>query len=192
MSALILTFGPTHSGKTTFAKKLQALLKEQTKSILIDNDVIDEFVENNFGNLRTDPDVLKTRTPTNPDLRLRIPQLIADYALAENYNVIIAASHSRHVIRQKYYDIAKRHKAKVVLLMFRTPEEELVKRIQASNRKTGVLLHTNSFVEFLEQQKRFLEEPTATEKSRCFKVFEIEPGNTDSTLTTLGSDTGLL
>ncbi len=69
MSLLFLTYGPTHSGKTTFGEKLRKQLGESSKFIHVDNDVVDEFVKENYNNLRTDPEVLARRTPSDPDLR---------------------------------------------------------------------------------------------------------------------------
>jgi len=116
MNLLFLTYGPTHSGKTTFGKKLSNALGRDGKFIHVDNDIVDEFVKANYNNLRTDPEVLARRTPSDPDLRLRIPQLITDYALREGYCVLAAGTHPKRVIRQSYYEIAKKNDAQVVLL----------------------------------------------------------------------------
>src|SRR5438445_3634078 len=118
MSFLFLTFGPTHSGKTTFGKKLRAVLGDPPRFIHVDNDEVDGFVKEHFNNLRTDPEILATRTPSNPDLRLLIPQLIANYAFKEDYSVIATAAHPKHVIRESYYEIARKNKAKIVLVIF--------------------------------------------------------------------------
>jgi shikimate kinase len=185
MSLLFLTVGPTHSGKTTFGKKLRATLDESAKFIHIDNDVVDEFVKENFNNLRTDKAILATRTPANPDLRLLIPQLVAEYALKERYSVIATAGHPRQVIRQSYYEIAKKNAAKIILLIFRVDEAQALQRIQRNNRSTAILdinPHGTSFQELFEKQKLILEEPTDIEKQSCFKVFEINQDNANDIL----------
>jgi hypothetical protein len=56
MGLLFLTYGPTHSGKTTFGIKLRNALGESAKFIHVDNDVVDKFVKENYNNLRTDPE----------------------------------------------------------------------------------------------------------------------------------------
>ena len=139
MSLLFLTTGPTHSGKTTFGRELCATLGTSSKIIHVDNDVVDEFIQKNYNNLRTDKAILATRTPTNPDLRLLIPQLITDYALRENYSVIATASHPRHIIRESYYAIARNNNSKVVLLHFKVSEAEILTRIQNTHRSTHIL-----------------------------------------------------
>lgn len=186
MSVLFITYGSTHSGKTTFGEKLREALGDSAKFIHIDNDAVDEYVKANYNNLRTDPEVLARRSPSDPDLRLLIPQLVAGYALREGYGVIATAAHPKRVIRQSYYDIAQKNGAKVVLLIFRVNDEQAAQRIQNNARSTGILDISphggTNFQELYEKQKGILEEPTDAEKASCFKVFEVTEGNTDEVL----------
>lgn len=183
MRLLFLTYGPTHSGKTTFGKKLRNRLGESSKFIHVDNDAVDEFVKENYNNLRTDPEVLAWRTPADPDLRLLIPQLVAGYALREDYSVIATAAHPKRVIRQSYYEIAERNNAQVVLLVFRISDDQAAQRIESNARSTAILdisPHGGTrFQELFERQKGILEEPSDAEKQACFKVFEVTEDNSD-------------
>jgi predicted kinase len=182
MSTLYLTYVPTHSGKTTFGKELYSRLVKQSKTILVDNDKVEEFIKDNFNNLRTDQDIVSTRTPENPDLRLRIPQLIVDYALTEKYNVIVTASHSKEVIRRKYYDIAKKHNSRLILLIFKTSRDEILSRIKTSERRTDLMLDAESFHDLAEKQKVTLQEPTEQEKSVSDNYYEIDENNSEDML----------
>lgn len=187
MSLLFLTCGPTHSGKTTFGAKLRDALGEAAKFIHVDNDTVDEFIKEHFNNLRTDKGILATRTPSNPDLRLLIPQLIAGYALKEGYSVIATAAHPKRVIRDSYYDIAQKNGAQVVLLIFRVTAEQVAQRIRENNRNTAILdISPHGGVDFQDlfdkQQKHVLEVPTDAEREACFKVFEITEDNVDDVL----------
>lgn len=195
MSFLFLTVGMTHSGKTTFGKRLRESLGDSAKFIHVDNDVADEFLRENFNNLRIDPAILATRTPTNPDLRLLVPQLIVDYALKEGYSAIATASHPRRAIRRSYYKIAKKNNAKVVLLILKISEEQATARLKAANRSTGILdtrpFNSTSFHDLYNKQKQIFEWPTAAEKQSCYKVFEINPENSESILEACASLTAL-
>ncbi len=186
MSLLFITYGPTHSGKTTFGKKLGDRLGASAEFIHVDNDAVDEYVKENFNNLRTDPEVLARRTPSDPDLRLLIPQLIAGYALREGYSVIATAFHPKRVIRRSYYEIAKKNGSEVVLLIFRIGDEQAARRIEANARSTDILdisPHGGShFKELFEKQKGILEEPSEDEKQTYLKVFEVTEGNSDAIL----------
>jgi hypothetical protein len=151
------------------------------KFIHIDNDTVDAFIKEQFANLRADKNVLATRTPSNPDLRLLVPQLIAGYALGVGYSVIATAAHPKRVIRESYYKIAHDNHAQVVLLKFQVDEEEAIRRIQHANRSDEILdisPHGGSnFRELFEKQRAVLEEPTSNELIACLKVFEINPSN---------------
>lgn len=159
---------------------------ESAKFIHVDNDTVDEFVKENFPNLRSDKAVLAKRTPSDPDLRLLIPRLVAEYALKENYSVIATAAHPRRVIRQDYYDLAKRNGAKVVLLNFEIDETVAQERIRQAGRDAGILDTSphggSTFTELFERQKSILEPPTEAEKQGCYKVLEISPENYDQAL----------
>jgi predicted kinase len=186
MSLLLLTAGPTHSGKTTFGQKLSLALGESAKFIHVDNDVADKFIKDNFNNLRTDKEVLAARTPADPDLRLLIPQLIAGYALRVGYSVIATAGHPRRVIRQSYYKIAEDNGAKVILLIFRVDDSQALERIRQAYRDASILdispHGAATFQDLFQKQKRLFEEPSEGEMQSCFKVFEITQSNADSAL----------
>ncbi|HSW98349.1 MAG TPA: AAA family ATPase [Candidatus Saccharimonadales bacterium] len=183
MPTLYLTYGPTHSGKSTFGKQLLGQLPNSAKTILVDNDTVEQFVQANFDNLRTDPQVLARRTPEDPDLRLRIPQLIVGYALGEGYDAIVTASHSKGVIRQKYLDIARQHGAQTVLLMFGTSKPEIKRRIEHSSRQgTDAGFHASSYEELLERQAHMLHEPTTEEKAQYASVWQIDEHNSEDVL----------
>jgi tRNA A37 N6-isopentenylltransferase MiaA len=186
MSLLFLTYGPTHSGKTTFGQKLRDRLGESAKFIHVDNDAVDEFVKENYNKLSTDPDVLARRTPSDPDLRLLIPKLIAGYALGERYSVITTVAHPKQVIRQVYYQIVKKNDVQVVLLLFRISDEQAARRIKNNARSTSILdisPHGGThFQELFDKQKNILEEPSDVERRACFKVFEVTESNCDEVL----------
>lgn len=186
MSLLFLTYGPTHSGKTTFGRKLRLALGDSAKFIHVDNDEVDEFIKDKFKNLRNDKEVLARRTPADPDLRLLIPQLVAGYALREGYSVIATAAHPKQVIRQSYYNIAKQNGARIVLLIFRVSDEQAQLRIQENARSHAILdisPHGGvTFEDLFEKQKKILEEPTSAEKELCYKVYEISPENVEEML----------
>lgn len=186
MSFLFLTYGPTHSGKTTFGTRLRESLGESAKFIHVDNDAVDEFCKENYNNLRTDKEVLARRTPSDPDLRLLIPQLVVGYALREGYSAIATAAHPKYIIRKSYYDIAKTNGAKIVLLIFRIEEEQALERIQA-NKRSKVILdispHGGSdFQDLFARQKNILEEPSDAERKSCFKTFEVTEDSFDEVL----------
>ena len=158
--------GKTHSGKTTFGNGISKVLP---KHVIIDHDVVAEFLNTEFHALHNDPEVLATRTPSNPDLRLLIPQLIYDYSLKNGYNVILTASHSRREIRRQQREISQKYNAVFVLIFFNLPNEILEKRVKESVRSTNVLT-TKSFGDELNRQQGFFEDASVEEADYFFEI----------------------
>jgi len=163
---VIAMCGKTHSGKTFFGKKIARLVP---KNVIIDHDVVAAFLKREFNNIHTDPKIQATRTPTNPDMRLLIPQLIYDYSLRNGYNVIITAAHTRKEIRRQQREIAKKYGAIFVLVFLNLPNKTLEKRVNHSTKSTNVLLRPNFKIE-LKKQHTYFENPSPEEADFFFEV----------------------
>lgn len=163
----VLMCGRTHSGKTTFGMELS---KELSKNVVIDNDDVDLFLKQKFAGLHNDPEVRAHRTPTDPDLRLLVPQVIYDYALRNHYNVILTASHSRRAIRAKQREIAKKNNAIFVIVFLDFNDKTILDRIKNSHRSTEVLNGPSSFEEEIARQKSFFEDPSPDEADIFFHI----------------------
>lgn len=158
--------GKTHTGKTTFGKKISRFIP---KHVLIDHDIVASFLNKEFYELHNDPGILATRTPTNPDLRLLIPQLIYRYSLENGYNIILTASHSRREIRRQQRDIAKKHNAVFILIFFKLSDEALLNRVKETTRSTDVLTVPN-FEDELKRQNGFFEDASPDEADYFFEI----------------------
>jgi len=184
MTYMFVTFGPTHSGKTTFGKRLSEAVGASAKFIHVDNDEVDEFIQAKFKNLRNDPEVIKRRSPAKPDLRLLIPQLITDFALGEGYSVIATASHPKQIIREKYYEIAQKHNARIVLIIFSISDEEANHRIERSQKSKAILdikpLGSSTYKDLRQQQINIAEVPDTAERSTCFQIIEVNDENANA------------
>jgi len=184
MTYMFVTFGPTHSGKTTFGKRLSEAVGASAEFIHVDNDEVDEFIQAKFKNLRNDPEVIKRRSPAKPDLRLLIPQLITDFALGEGYSVIATASHPKQIIREKYYEIAQKHNARIVLIIFSISDEEANHRIERSQKSKAILdikpLGSSTYKDLRQQQINIAEVPDTAERSTCFQIIEVNDENANA------------
>lgn len=164
---VILFSGKTHTGKTTFGKELSTIIP---KNILIDNDAAARFLKDNYAEINSDPDVRARRTPSDPDLRLLISQLIYDYSLRNGYNVILSASHSRKVIREKQGQIAKKYGAVFVIVFMNPPDKEIRLRISKTDRSVMDVDDVPDFSKELERQNSFFEYPESSEADYFFTV----------------------
>jgi predicted kinase len=158
--------GKTHSGKTTFGKKISKFVP---KNVMIDNDIVGSFLNKKFHNIYNDNSILITHTPTDPDLRFLIPQLIYNYSLKNGYNVILTASHSRREIRRQQKEIAHNYNAIFVIVYFEFSKHILLERIKKSNKPTNILI-APSYEDELERQQTFFEVASPEEADFFFKI----------------------
>lgn len=168
---VVLMCGKTHTGKTTFGKELSNIIP---KNVLIDNDTSARFLKQNYAVINSDSEVRSKRTPTDPDLRLLIPQLIYDYCLRNSYNVILTASHSRKTIREKQRQIARKNGAIFVIVFMKYSDEAIQSRIAKTLRSTEDVDDIPNFNKELERQNSFFEYPESPEADYFFTVEKEE------------------
>lgn len=140
----ILTVGKTHSGKTTFAKKLEAAL---SGALVLDQDVQAEFLNQYYAKLvpTEGPNVLKHS----------LTRLLADYAKHQtDLHVIVSnANLSRQSRADLLRDVYDAQTFTRILVHFDIPEEELMKRIQQTERNISIMRgDLSSFLDVLNTQ----------------------------------------
>lgn len=157
----ILTVGKTHSGKTTFARKLETAL---SGAFVLDQDVQAEFLNHHYAKLvpTEGPNVLKHS----------LTRLLADYAKHQtNLHVIASnanlARESRADLLRDVYDAQTFTR---ILVHFDIPEEELIKRIHQAERNTSIMRgDLSSFLDVLHIQ-RTVEPPLTAEADVLFHI----------------------
>lgn len=157
----ILTVGKTHSGKTTFARKLEAAL---SGAFVLDQDVQAEFLNQHYANLvpTEGPNVLKHS----------LTRLLADYAKHQtDLHVIVSNANlsreSRAVLLRDVYDTEMYTR---ILVYFDIPEEELIKRIHHTKRNTSIMRgDLSSFRDVLNTQS-VMDAPLEDEADILFRV----------------------
>lgn len=157
----ILTVGKTHSGKTTFAKKLEAAL---SGALVLDQDVQAEFLNQHYAKLvpTEGPNVLKHS----------LTRLLADYVKHQtDLHVIVSnANLSRQSRADLLRDVYDAQTFTRILVRFDIPEEELIKRIHQAERTTSIMRgEVSSFLDVLLMQ-RTIEPPSTTDADALFHV----------------------
>lgn len=168
---IIATVGKTHSGKSTFGKFLSEKLEN---SVWIDNERIDLFLKGQFNKLYTDPKVRSEKSAENPDLKMKINQVILKDALENNFNVILTNANMKSYTRKLEEAQAIQNDAKFILVYLNYPDEELIVRIQTAGKPTEVLNESTSFIDLLEKQSKLFEEPTEDEADYFFEIQKVE------------------
>lgn len=164
MKFLIFTVGKTHSGKTTFARRLQKLLPN---TIHIDQDDIALFLKEKYPKLRD--------LPHSGELKFKINKLLCITALQENFNVVLSSGSINKATRKVITGIAKKESTKSVLVSFAISDDLLLKRISKSEKTTKVLNESKGFVELLtKKQAKLFESPNSREADYFFEIKKVK------------------
>ncbi|ATP39516.1 CRISPR-associated protein Cas2 [Solibacillus sp. R5-41] len=163
----ILTIGKTHSGKSTFAKLLEANLPN---SVILDQDNHAAFINSYYQKL------LPTSGPNI--LKFGLSTYILNYAIQQtNLHIILCNSNSEKIDRvellNSYFPKTQFIR---VLIYFNVNDEILLKRVKKSTRETNIFRDTSfSFEQLLDRQYNAINPPSNDEAELIFTVDE----NTD-------------
>ncbi|KMK74357.1 AAA family ATPase [Alkalihalobacillus pseudalcaliphilus] len=166
----IITVGPTHSGKTSFAKALEDQLPN---SFVMDQDNHASFINAHYQKLQP---VVGTNT-----LKHAVSLLIVNYA-KENTDlhlIVSNANRSRKGRRYLLEDVFPSEAYHRILVYFDIPEEVLLKRVMNSERDTTIFRSAASFHEVLKRQSEEsknnddITAPTHEEADDLFVVKEL-------------------
>lgn len=141
---VVITVGKTHSGKSTFAKKLA---KKLNNSFVMDQDNHAEFINKYYRNLqpKQGPNVLKHE----------ISQLIVNYA-KKHSNLHFIISNSNRSRKGRSFLLKELFPANDfirILVYFDISDDLLQSRIMNSNRSTNIFRFASSFSEVLKRQQ---------------------------------------
>ena len=169
---LIMTVGKTHSGKTTFAKKLHQKLPSFS---LIETDDIVPFLREHV------PEILayeKNRGHVLDALALRssIGRLMVETDLSYGISLIIPNGHITKKVRDQKREIAQKYHAKIIYVSFELPKSILEKRIRASERSTNPLNVSKSYQDVLDRQQEIFEAPLEKEADYFFTIKKASDG----------------
>jgi len=175
MQFFIITVGKTHSGKTTFGKKVAKRLKH---ACLLDSDVIAEFLSDNFPDLYN-KDFVEGSNELSSGYSLKISVLLDIYkqSLKTKLPIISTSANSSKHQRAKNIGLARKAGRKVIMIYFNLPESLLLERIKTSKRSDKCLYYSKSFVDLLinKQGQRF-DVPSQKEADYFFEITD-EPSS---------------
>ena len=167
-----MTVGKTHSGKTTFGKKLAQKIKN---NILIDNDQIAEFLKENYENLYS-PDFLKDsiKWSSGAYLKQSLVKTIFRFALKTNLFIISTGANSTKRLRKSLVTLARKNNRKVIIISFNLSEKVLLSRINKSKRSKKCLCHSKDFRDLLlNKQSIKFESANKSESDYYFEINKV-------------------
>ena len=164
---VIMTIGKTHSGKTTFGKKLEEKLP---KSIVVDQDNHATFLHTHYPKLIPEQNQFK--------LKIMLSQFILNYAITETDTPIIISSANlskkgRVALLEQFFPQDKWTR---IYVYFDFSTETLQQRIKHTTRSTTIFRDTTmTFERLIEKHSEQLEPPTDEEVDYIFHVNETQP-----------------
>ena len=136
---VIITVGKTHSGKTTFAKRLE---NELPNSVVIDQDNHAEFLHTYYQTL-----IPKTGSNT---IKYALTQTVVNYAVNETTcHLILSNSNRNRKGRSNLLEQYRRKGFTTILVHFDIPDQILKDRIAQGKRSTNILRTVSTFEEVL-------------------------------------------
>ncbi|MDB5258891.1 MAG: CRISPR-associated protein Cas2 [Candidatus Taylorbacteria bacterium] len=163
----IMTVGKTHSGKTTFARRLA---KELPNFEILEADPIAAFLGNNFPKLKA-LDKLKTNEDiADPKLKFILFRDMIAYALKGGLNLVLCNGNLIERMRSDTAAMVRKHSYALIGVYFNYPESLLRERIAASDRSKDVLNLSRSFEEVLDRQNGVFQLPSPDEFDHFFEV----------------------
>ncbi|MGR3762814.1 ATP-binding protein [Rossellomorea sp. NS-SX7] len=159
---VIITVGKTHSGKSTFANRLEEQLQH---SVVIDQDNHAEFIHAYYRRLLPE---------TGPNsFKYTITKTIVDYAVNEaDCHLIICNSNRSRNGRLKLLDSFHNKGFTSILVDFDLPDQVLEERVATSSRSKNILRSASDFEEVLARQnaESNVTAPVEGEADHLFKI----------------------
>lgn len=162
---VILTIGPTHSGKSTIAKQLE---QELVNFVVLDQDKQAEFLNENYGKLvpQTGPNLLK----------FMLSETLLHYTIAKtSYNIILCNSNIYKLPRQQLLErFFPAEQFVCVFVYFNLAHETLQARIEKTRRDTKLFRDsTYTYEELLQRQLPKINPPSPDESDYLLTIDEL-------------------
>ncbi len=164
---VIMFVGHTHTGKTTFAKKLA---KNFPDTVRIDNDEIALFAKEKYPSAVLSPYNKIKRGFSNPNLKFLLFKDIYKFCLRAAMNVILSNGNLAKDGRTLVARNAKKHGYVLVTVYFNLPHEIILKRLKETKKDNKVFITSKNWFELFENQKGYAQLPPSKKSGLYFEI----------------------
>jgi len=162
MRTVLLTIGPTHAGKTTFAKKLAYRLPS---SLIIDQDLQARFLLEHY------PDLVPTEGPNY--IKHDLTGWLIEKAITSSFETIILCNaNTTRTGRKQLLNQFPRSTFRSILVWFDLPEAILSNRLTYSNRDGREIRGNSSYRDIYQRQR--IESPVSSEADKIVRLRSTE------------------
>ena len=159
--------GHTHTGKTTFAKKLA---KAVSNLVIIDNDDISAFLNKEYSIAVMSPYNKVKRTYRQPNLKFLVSQDIFKFCLRAGLNVIHSSGNLGKDARLLIKNNAKKYGYSLITIYFNLSKDLIHKRLNNTKKDTKSLWRSKNWQEVLEKQENYAELPPSKRNTIYFEI----------------------
>lgn len=164
---LIMFIGKTHSGKTTFAKKIA---KKNINVLVLEADPIALFMHDHFPRLRKNEDKNYDGSFKKLALKFQILILFIKTAMQLKMKIILSNSNIWKKGRNLVFKMCKKFNYKVIGVYFDFPEYFLINRINKSTRTINILNTSKNFHELIIKQRARVQPPNPEDFDKFFVI----------------------
>ena len=123
---IVMCVGLTHSGKTTFAKKL---IKEHPNAVLIDNDEIATFVNTKYPSAAFSEYNNIKRNFKEPNLKFLLFRDLLEFSMKCEVPFVLSNGNLGNDIRTLVSKLAKKYSYKLIVVYFNLSKDVIIERI---------------------------------------------------------------
>lgn len=160
---VIMCVGHTHTGKTTFAKKL---VKDVRDIVLLDGDEIASFINEKYP-LAVFSKYSKSKKES---LKFNISRDILKFCLHARLNIILSGGHGYKRNRSSVKSMAKKYGYELITIYFNLPRNLILERIKKTKKNTKIFVLSKNWVEVLERQDSYVEYPPSKRNTIYFEI----------------------
>ncbi len=174
---IIMCVGHTHSGKTTFAKKL---VEDNKNIVIIDNDVIADFIATTYPTFVKSDYNKSKKTLEDPNLKFLLWKQVLNFGLATGQHIILSNGNLGKDIRDYVRGVTDKNKYNLVTVYFNLPRDVLVKRIEKTNKDTAIFITSKNWSQVFDNQETYAVLPPDKDTSYYFEI--NDPSEADKVL----------
>src|SRR3989344_5046020 len=132
---VIMCVGHTHTGKTTFAKKL---LRKHHKFTLLDSDEVAVFLREKYPLIVDSPYNKARYAFKDANLKITVFKDIYTFSLRTGLNLILSNGNLAKNMRSFVINNAKKHGYKIITIYFNLPREIILQRLKKTKKSNKV------------------------------------------------------
>ena len=164
---VILCVGYTHTGKTTFAKKI---IKKHQPMTLLDSDEVAIFLRKKYPLIVNSQYNTSRYAFNDSNLKLTVFKQIYRFCLNTGLNVILSNGNLAKNMRSFVIRNAKKRGYTVIIVYFNLPMETITQRLKKTKKSTAVFIQSKTWTESFTRQKEYAELPPSKKDAIYFEI----------------------